>query len=166
MLLHPSLWSATDILGCLMNVCQPTRAHYIHDVQGEHGFSLIELLVVVGVLGVLAAITVPQLIASLDRSRQKRTLADMRNIANANERFFVDNAQYVTALGDLEPNYMVIMPTEDAWGNPYVYTTESGATICTLTSNGSDGAAGPAPPPVWVNAPYESDLIITNGAFT
>ena len=120
----------------------------------------------VGVLGVLAPVVVPQLMEGLDRGRQKQTLADMRNIANANERYFVDTGRYVAAMGDLEPFYMLIVPTEDGWGNPYVYATGSGETTFTLTSNGSDGASGPAPPAGWVNAPYESDLIITNGAFT
>jgi prepilin-type N-terminal cleavage/methylation domain-containing protein len=50
----------------------------------EKGFTLVELIVVVAVLGILVAILVPALLSAVDRSRQRRSMADMSNLAKAN----------------------------------------------------------------------------------
>ena len=128
------------------------------------GFSLVELLVTLAVLGLLAAIVVPQLMDALHRSRQRRTMAEMRALATANSAHRIDTGAYATARADLEPLYMVEVPVVDAWGNSWTYSLSND--VYTLTSRGSDGAPGPAPPTPWINAPYEPDLILTNGNFS
>ncbi len=112
----------------------------------EKGFSLVEMIVVVAVLGILLAIVVPALMSAVNRSRQRRSMADMHQIALANGMAQVDSSRYVNALADLEPAYMLPVVTLDAWGNPYVYTISGNQRNYTLTSTGRDGAVGPGAP--------------------
>ncbi|NKB87661.1 MAG: prepilin-type N-terminal cleavage/methylation domain-containing protein [Acidobacteria bacterium] len=131
----------------------------------DHGFSLIELLIVVVVLGILTSIVVPQLIDAYGRSKQRASIADMRSIAVANATYRVDFRSYATAFSDLVPLFLNPVPPDDAWGNAWGYESPSDSSY-TLTSYGLDGSSGPAAPMPWVAEPYEADLVVTNGAFT
>lgn len=131
----------------------------------DEGFSLIELLIVVGIIGIIAAIGVPMLLDAVDRAKQRRTLGDMRSLVIANGTYMVDNQEYAPMLGDLQGSeYLQVVVTNDGWGNPLEYSTNR--TNYSLISRGKDGAAGPAPPVPWVNEPFEPDLIVADGMFT
>ena len=133
----------------------------------QEGFSLIELLIVVAIIGIIATIAVPQLLDAIDRGRQRRTMADMRNIATANGTYRVDTGDYSADLPTLQTDgYMQVIPTKDAWGTAMTYTVDVANDTYTLKSNGSDNAAGPAAPDPWINDPYTPDLILTDGQFT
>jgi prepilin-type N-terminal cleavage/methylation domain-containing protein len=132
-------------------------------LRRDEGFSLIELLIVVAIIGIIAAIAVPQLMNAMDRGRQRRSMADMRNIATANGTLRVDTGTYAANLAALAPTYMQLAPQNDGWGNPFTYST--GADTYTITSLGSDGAAGPAAPNPWINEPYDPDISLQDGAF-
>ncbi len=132
-------------------------------LRRDEGFSLIELLIVVAIIGIIAAIAVPQLMNAMDRGRQRRSMADMRNIATANGTLRVDTGSYGATLAALSPTYMQVAPAADGWGNPWGYST--GADTYSITSLGSDGALLPAPPVPWINDPYDPDIILTDGQF-
>lgn len=128
------------------------------------GFSIIELLAVLAVLGIVSALVVPQLIMAYERSRQRRSIADLRSIAVANGTYRVDNNLYAGSFPDLSPVFMNPVPPVDAWGTAWSYT--GGGATYTVSSLGSDSAAGPAPPALWYDEPFESDLVLVNGTFT
>jgi len=132
-------------------------------LRRDEGFSLIELLIVVAIIGIIAAIAVPQLMNAMDRGRQRRSMADMRNIATANGTLRVDTGSYGANLAALAPTYMQVAPTNDGWGTAFTYST--GADTYTIGSLGSDGAAGPAAPATWINDPYDPDITLTDGQF-
>lgn len=129
------------------------------------GFSLIELLIVTALIGIIATLVVPQLLRAFERSRQRRSLADMRAIVGASAAYHVDFGEFPQALAELETEYLNPAPPADGWGNPWVYERAS-ANVYTLTSGGQDGADGPAPPDPWYDEPFEADLVVTSGTFT
>ena len=113
----------------------------------------------------VAACDPEQLIEERDQGWQRRTMADMRNMASANATMRIDTGRYAQSLAELGENgYMQVVPPTDGWGNAWVYST--GADTYTITSLGSDGARGPVAPADWVGEPDEPDIILTNGQFT
>src|SRR3989442_12246860 len=95
-----------------------------HRMQRDTGFTLIELLIVVAIIGIIAAIAIPNLLNAIDRSKQKRTMADMRSVGTACEAKQGENNFYPplgaqTELSDLRgllpPPYIMDLPPAGAW---------------------------------------------------
>jgi type IV pilus assembly protein PilA len=63
-------------------------------MKSQKGFTLIELLVVVAIIGILAAIAIPQFAEYRQRGFDARAKSDLRNVATAEEAYFVDNEVY------------------------------------------------------------------------
>jgi prepilin-type N-terminal cleavage/methylation domain-containing protein len=60
----------------------------------EKGFTLIELMIVIAIIGILAAIAIPQFSAYRTRSYNSAAQADLRNAATAQEAYYVDENTY------------------------------------------------------------------------
>ncbi len=140
----------------------------------EEGFTLIELLIVVAIIGIIAAIAIPNLLNAIDRSRQKRTMADMRSIGTAVESYSVDNNQYPDE-GDtgsltevngnldqwLEPIYIKKCPDQDGWSHDLMYGSDG--SDYTIRSYGKDGAETTATGGKTTD--FDDDIIFIDGAF-
>ena len=67
----------------------------------QEGFTLIELMIVIAIIGILAAIAIPQFSAYRTRSYNSAASADLRNAATAQEAYYVDEQTYNDTPSDL-----------------------------------------------------------------
>jgi general secretion pathway protein G len=122
------------------------------------GFTLIEIMVVIVILGLLAAIVVPKLIGRTKEAKRTQTKVQIKSIQQALELFKLDNGFYPATDQGLET--LVKMPEsgrlprnyrkggyldrvpKDAWGNPFVYISPGRHGDYDITSYGGDAAQG------------------------
>ena len=69
--------------------------------NNEKGFTLIELMIVIAIIGILAAIAIPQFSAYRTRSYNSAAQSDLRNFATAQEAFYVDHQRYCKTADNL-----------------------------------------------------------------
>ncbi len=69
--------------------------------NSDEGFTLIELMIVIAIIGILAAIAIPQFAAFKKRSYNSTAQSDIRNIATAQEAYYVDESTYSNNYADL-----------------------------------------------------------------
>ncbi len=100
------------------------------------GFTLIELLIVVVIIGILAAIAIPKATSSKQRASRSAGMADMRNLATAQEGFFADSNRYGAisdtgaALGKVN-----FTPSPGNTGLTLVATTTGWSALLTIPGN-------------------------------
>ena len=102
----------------------------------EQGFTLLEIMVVVVIIGLLAAAVVPQLMGNVDRAAVGRAKQDVRQIENSLNLYRLDNFRYPTTSEGLEalvsnpgeasaPNWRQVLKSvpRDPWDQPYHYAS-------------------------------------------
>ena len=67
----------------------------------EEGFTLIELMIVIAIIGILAAIAIPQFSAYRTRAYNSAAQSDLKNASTTQEAFYVDNQHYCATIADL-----------------------------------------------------------------
>lgn len=149
----------------------------------KRGFTLVEVLIVITVIGIVAAIAIPNLLTAIQKGKQKATMGDMKTLGTAIESYITDvlmapgggTATQVTALEVyLEPFYTKKLVTQDAWSEPFHY--ESGPPgvrqdLYSIISYGRDNLFSAIDPDnsnylVTTLAGFKNDICFSNGTFT
>jgi type IV pilus assembly protein PilA len=68
-------------------------------MKKNEGFTLIELMIVIAIIGILAAIAIPQFAAYRQRSYNSSAESDLRNAATAQEAYYIDGQKYLPSPG-------------------------------------------------------------------
>lgn len=120
------------------------------------GFTLIELMVVLVIIGVLAALIVPNVLDRADDARVTAARTDVNNLVQALKLYRLDNQRYPSAeqglqaliakptAGVIPPNwkpYLEKLP-KDPWGQPYQYVNPGVKGEIDVYSFGADGQTG------------------------
>ncbi len=99
----------------------------------QSGFTLVELLLVLTILGILAALVVPKMVGRSEQARQTAAKTDISTFGTALDAFEVDNGNYPRGKNGLQD--LVVQPRDcanwhgpyvkeipkDPWGNDYIY---------------------------------------------
>ena len=126
--------------------------------RAQRGFTLLEVMVVVVILGILAALVVPKIISRPDEARVMAAKQDIASLAQALKLYRLDNQRYPTTEQGLQAlvskpaanpvpanwkagGYLERLP-KDPWGNPYQYLSPGLRAEIDIYSFGADGAPG------------------------
>jgi general secretion pathway protein G len=126
-----------------------------HQSSIAKGFTLIELMIVVVILGLLATIVMPKVLSRPEQARRVKAKADIRNIQSALAYFKTDTGRFPTTSEGIEglvtnpgvqgynnDGYLERVPT-DPWGHKYIYVSPGvNSKDYDLESLGKDGEQG------------------------
>ena len=127
-------------------------------INNRKGMTLIEIMIVLAIIGGIAALLLPRLTGQLDKAKQKEARISMSQVVNALSMYYTDCGKYPQALGGLVkqdancsnwgPEAYLKKDPKDPWGHDFIY--ELNGNEFQLKCLGKDGREG--------GSGYDSDI--------
>ena len=126
------------------------------DLHKDAGLTILEVLIVLSIITLIAAVSAPKLIGYLGKAKSETASLQIKQLRNATDLFYIDTGRYPTegeglsvlvsapsSLSAWSGPYMANQETlVDPWGRDYLYTTPSVSGAFGISSLGRDGAKG------------------------
>ena len=114
------------------------------------GFSLIELMIVLVIMGLMASLVAPEMFNNLGKSKRKTAASQMQMFETALDTYRLDVGSYPASLNELVSSkrngwagpYLKKKLPQDPWGFEYQYKLQDNGLSYELKSFGNDGQAG------------------------
>jgi general secretion pathway protein G len=136
------------------------KSHIFYKIKTTHGFTLIELMVVIVILGILVSFIAPRLMGRPDEAKQVKARIQMESLETALKLYKLDNGIYPATEQGLQA--LVEQPQtgtlpkkwrkggylekgrvpKDPWGNEFIYLSPGAQGDCDIISYGADGVSG------------------------
>ena len=153
------------------------------------GFTLIELLIVIAIIGIIAALLIPNFLDALQKTKQKRTMGDIRIVGTAMFSWLTDEAQAAAAgatidvaaygplrtAGQIESTlvsaYVQDVPSLDGWRHTFQFYLKQGdpsaVNVMLIRSAGRDGtySTDTYDPSGFEPTEYDQDIVWADGFF-
>lgn len=97
----------------------------LYSKSRRSGFTLVEIMIVVVLIGLLAALAVPAIRMVRERSTEKVALNDLRQLAGAADQYFVDSTNTSVSLTDLIPTYVRTLNPQNTYPSVFNRTDTS-----------------------------------------
>lgn len=113
-------------------------------IRNTDGFTLIELMVVMVIIALLAALVAPKFFGHVDKALQQDAQAQIEMLGQALDLYRLENHKYPTTEEGLEAikSYLKKAVPKDPWGSEYVYTAPGSHGDYDLVSYGADKSEG------------------------
>ncbi len=126
----------------------------------KRGFTLLELMIVIIILGLIAGLVLPNVLGQSERAKEKLVCVQMKNLKNALDNFKLEEGSYPTTQEGLRALIQNPNPQKyknypqngflssnklpkDPWGHPYIYVNNNGKIdIISLGADGKEGGEG------------------------
>jgi general secretion pathway protein G len=122
--------------------------------SGEHGYTLLELLVVLSIIGLIVGLVGPRVLGQLTESKAKAAHIQIQGFAAALDIYFLDNGRYPSTSEGLaalvqKPDGLITWKgpylktgfvPDDSWGRPYVYVSPGEHGVYDIVSRGAEGS--------------------------
>lgn len=102
--------------------------------RNQKGFTLIELMVVILIIGILVAIAVPLYTKSQARAQESACKANLRTLMGSIAQYAAENGKNPDSLDQLVPDYLKSLPRCPAGGN-YTYDKTKGTVTCSIQNH-------------------------------
>ncbi len=125
------------------------------------GFTLLEIMVVLVIIGVLAALIAPRFLERADEAKVEATRVQMKNIEQALKLYRLQHGRYPTTSEGLKAlvtagkdgkRYLDELP-KDAWGRAFIYLSPGVHGAFDIVSRGADGQPG--------GAGFDADIVVS-----